>query len=115
MTIERLRVELWFWFHLALLLGSWAAPFLVSWPYLIGIYAIVLLQFAVLGRCVVNRLHELHDDQSNHTFYADILERLGFQPDRAKVRSFVRSWIYLVLLCVGLLWQEVLGHAPLLI
>lgn len=111
--MSRLKSTVWFWIHLVFLLASWAAPFLVTWKFLIPIYSLVLLQFFFFGRCLMNSEHGL-DDSADHTFYAELMEKFGLRPNRPLVRRFVRSWIYGVFVCVAIVWQVVLGHAPLL-
>lgn len=107
------KTNLWFVIHLVFLIGSWVAPFMITWKFLIPIYSLVLLQFVFFGRCLMNSEHGL-DDSDNHTFYAELMEKFGLRPNRKKVRGFVRSWIYLVFVCVAFVWQVVLGHSPLL-
>lgn len=102
-----------FWLHLLLLLLSLAGPFLFSWYVICAAYIGVLLQFAFLNRCVMNIEHGL-DDGGNHTFYALLLEMMGFRFDRGKVRKFVRFWLYIVLASVTFVWQIYLGFEPLI-
>ncbi len=109
-----LKLKTWFLIHLTFLFASWAAPFLITWKFLIPIYSLVLLQFLVFKRCLMNREHGLEDTGSDHTFYAELMEKIGLEPDRKKVRGFVRSWIYLVFVCVAFFWQVVLKNKPLL-
>ncbi|MEZ5013508.1 MAG: hypothetical protein R2794_04390 [Chitinophagales bacterium] len=103
----------WFILHCILLVGAWLAPFLLTWYWVIGIYALVILQFAVFGRCLMNEKHAL-DDSGNMTLYAYLLEKIGFRFSRAKVRVFVRSYLYGVLGLCTLYIQLVLHVRPLL-
>jgi hypothetical protein len=103
-----------FWFHLFITALSWFAPFLFSWYLPIAVYVFVLFQFAFWGRCLMNGEHDLADTDNDNTFYAFILESVGFKPNRQKVKRFVRWYLYFVLTAVTLIWQVVLGNAPLL-
>ncbi len=103
-----------FWFHLFITVLSWFAPFLFTWYLPIAVYIIVLLQFAFLGRCVINREHDLSDADEDSTFYAFILETVGFKPNRKKVKRFVRWYLYFILTATTLIWQLGLGNTPLL-
>lgn len=107
------KAVIWFWIHLFFLFASWVAPFVFPWKFLIIAYSTVLLQFVFFGRCLMNSEHGL-DDAANHTFYAELMEKMGMKPNRDKVKRFVRSWIYLVLFTIGFVWQEVLGKGYLL-
>lgn len=111
--MKKVKNVIWFIIHLIFLFASWAAPFLVTWKFLIPIYSLVLLQFVVFKRCLMNSEHGL-DDSDDHTFYAELMEKMGFKPNRKKVRGFVRSWIYLALVVVAFLWQVVLENEPIL-
>jgi hypothetical protein len=101
-----------FWFHLFITMLSWAAPFLFDWKWTLLAYCIVLLQFVVIGGCIVNRGHNL-DDSGENTFYAHLLEIIGFRFDRQKVKTFVRFWIYVILAGVTIVWQLVLNKASI--
>jgi hypothetical protein len=103
-----------FWFHLFITVLSWFAPFLFSWYLLVPFYGLVLLQFAVFGRCILNRAHDLSDEQTDSTFYAFILEAVGFKPDYKRVKRFVRFYLYFILSAMTLMYQVYLGNAPIL-
>ena len=103
-----------FWFHLFITVLSWFAPFLFSWYLLVPFYGLVLLQFAVFGRCILNRAHDLSDEQTDSTFYAFILEAMGFKPDYKRVKRFVRFYLYFILSAMALTYQLYFSHAPLL-
>ena len=105
---------LMFWFHLFITVLSWFAPFLFSWYLPIAVYVLVLLQFAVFDRCILNKEHDLADSDEDTTFYAFILESVGFKPNRKKVKQFVRWYLYFILTAITVTWQVVLGNSPLL-
>ena len=102
---------LMFWIHLFITLLSWVAPFMFSWYYLLPVYWTVMLQFWVFNRCLMNNEHALGEDD-DMTFYAHILELVGFNFNRAKVKFFCRRLLYPFLTAVTLIWQVVLGNAP---
>ncbi|HMX41854.1 MAG TPA: hypothetical protein PK971_13080 [Saprospiraceae bacterium] len=104
---------LFFSLHLAVTLLAWVAPFLISWTWLLPIYAAVMLQFAVFGRCLMNERHGLQETD-DRIFYTDLLEMLGFRLDRRRVKYWVRGWLYPTLAVVALIWQLGLGQHPLL-
>ncbi len=103
-----------YWLHLLLAILNVLGSFLFSWYLMLAAYATVLMQFQVFGRCLMNKEHGLNDDNENYTFYAHLLEKLGFNFDRRKVRVFVRGWMYLVLATITIVWQLGLGFKPLL-
>ena len=104
---------LMFWFHLFITLLSWVAPFMFSWYYLLPVYWMVMLQFAVFNRCLINKEHSLGEDD-NMTFYAHILELVGFNFKRDNVKFFCRRLLYPFLTTVTLIWHVVLGNTPTL-
>jgi hypothetical protein len=103
-----------FWFHLFITVLSWFAPFLFTWYLPIAVYIIVLCQFFVFGRCVLNRVHALSDESTDYTFYGYLLETVGFEVNHRKVKRFVRFYLYFILTAVTLTWQLVLKNAPLM-
>lgn len=101
-----------FWIHLFLTAISWFIPFLFDWKLVVSAYTVVLMQFVLFGGCLMNRGHGLEDSNNDHTFYAHLLEHLGFKFNRRKVKIVVRLWIYVFLTAVTLLYQVVLGFEP---
>jgi hypothetical protein len=111
MTKQSLLSSLAFWFYLFVTLLAWVAPFLVSWKWSIPVYAAVMLQFAFFGKCLMNEKHDMTEDQ-DATFYSYLLEKLGIRPNRKRLKFYVRKVFYPVLATVALIWQELLGNAP---
>jgi hypothetical protein len=102
-----------FWLHLAAVVATWVLPFLVQWKIAIAVYAAVMIQFAVFGKCLMNEHHGL-TETGDRIFYTEVLERMGFQPNERFVKVAVRQFLYPTLALVTLIWQLWLGHAPLL-
>ena len=86
---------------------------MVDWWIAVGIYAAVMIQFAVFGKCLMNEHHGL-DESGGRIFYTDLLERMGFNPDPLLVKTIVRKWLYPALSVVAIVWQLVLGNSPVL-
>lgn len=113
MSTHTLKSGIAFWLHLFVLVLAWVAPFMFSWQWSVPVYAAVMVQFAVFGRCLVNEHHDLSEDE-NVTFYSHLFEKMGFHPDRRRLKFYVRKVFYPVLATVSVIWQEVLGIEPLL-
>jgi hypothetical protein len=103
----------WFFLHLVLVILSWFAPFLVRWQIICLVYIGLLLQFKFIGKCVMNAKHGLGDEE-HKTFYSDVLEKMGYRPDRRKLKRIIHGYLYWVLMGVTLVWQVVLGNKYLL-
>jgi DNA segregation ATPase FtsK/SpoIIIE-like protein len=102
------------WFaHLFVTVLAWFTPFLFDWRWVAAAFALVLLQFRVFGACLMNRRHNL-PETDDHTFYAHLLENLGFRFNRRRVKIFVRRWLYPLLGCAAYGWQVLLGQVPLI-
>ena len=113
MKSQTLKSNLVFIFHLIITLLAWVAPFLFNWKILIPIYLAVLLQFALFGRCLMNKEHDM-EETDDATFYSHLFEKMGFQPNRSRLKFYVRRVFYPVLSVVAISWQEGLEIAPLL-
>ena len=113
MNAKAFKTELFFWLHLLVTLLAWVAPFLFSWQWSIPVYAAVMVQFAVFGRCLVNKEHNLSEDDHS-TFYSHLFEKMGFSPNRRRLKFYVRNVYYPVLATVSVVWQEVLNIQPAL-
>lgn len=105
--------NLTFWFHLLITILAWVGPFLFSWYLMVTAYLLVVLQFMVFGRCLLNARHDLADE-NDATFYSYLLEKFGYHPNRQTLKYWVHRYVYLFLAALTLLWQVVLGYEPLL-
>lgn len=106
-----LNGRVWFVFHLAITLLAWVGPFLFDWRLMITAYTLVMLQFLVFNRCLVNNKHNLSEDE-NMTFYAYLFEQLGVSFSRKKVKTVVRIWLYPAFGIIAYFFQVVLGFEP---
>jgi hypothetical protein len=113
MTTQSLKAGVAFWLHLLAVIATWFMPFLVSWKIATPIYAAVMIQFAIWGKCLMNEHHGL-DESGGRIFYTELLEKMGFNPDPPLVKTIVRQWLYPILAIVAVIWQVWLGKAPLL-
>jgi hypothetical protein len=113
MKTQTLKSELAFWLHLLVTLLAWVAPFLFSWQISLPVYAAVMLQFAVFGRCLANKHHDLSEDDHT-TFYSHLFEKMGFRPNRRRLKFYVRNVYYPVLATFSIFWQEFLEIEPLI-
>lgn len=99
--------------HLLGVIATWILPFMVSWPIALTVYAAVTIQFAVFGKCLMNEHHGLKEE-GDRIFYTDVLEKMGFNPNPRVVKTVVRKYLYPSLAVVTLIYQLILGNAPLL-
>lgn len=102
----------WFYFHLVVVILSWAGPFLVSWYILDPVYILVIVQFIIFDRCLVNARHGLHEGE-DRTFYSELFESMGLKPKRRPLKIFVRRYLYILLSIAAILIQEGLHFKPL--
>lgn len=113
MTYQTLKSNFLYTVHLLAVFATWVLPFTVNWMLAVAVYATVMIQFAIFGKCLMNEHHGLQEE-GERIFYTDVLERMGFQPNPALVKTIVRKWLYPSLAIVTLIWQLWLGHKPLL-
>lgn len=103
-----------FWFHVVVTLLAWVGPFLIPWWLLVPAYLLVLLQFLIFNRCLLNAQHDLKDENDT-TFYSYLFEKMGWQPNRSTLKLWVRRYFYIILAAFTLLWQKVLGFQALVL
>ncbi|MCR9290979.1 hypothetical protein OAF63_05020 [Saprospiraceae bacterium] len=103
-----------FWVHLLIMVLAWTGPFLVSWWLMILAYLAVQFQYAYFKKCLMNEKHDLQEHEDNYTFYAWIFEQLGFNPNRKRLKFYVRNVYNYCLGTFTIFWQVVLGNEPLL-
>lgn len=102
-----------FWFHLFITALAWVAPFLFPWQWVVSVFGIIILQFLVFKRCLLNASHDLNA-REDATFYSYLMEACGMQVNHRKVKRFVHDYLYAILGLVALFWQVYLGNKPLL-
>lgn len=103
-----LKTKIVFALHLFVTILAWVAPFLFPWQLCLAAYGLVMLQFHVFGRCLMNAHHGLAED-GDRIFYTDLLEKMNFYPNRKRVKFFVRKVLYPSMAVIAVLWQVVLG------
>ncbi|MDX1910527.1 MAG: hypothetical protein SFV22_03525 [Saprospiraceae bacterium] len=113
MHLLSIKSGLAFWLHVASVIATWLMPFLVSWPVAVAVYAAVMIQFAIWGKCLMNEHHGLNESDGR-IFYTDLLEKMGFKPHPPLVKTIVRRWLYPSLALLAFTWQYLLQHPPLL-
>lgn len=102
-----------FWVHVFITALAWLGPFLFSWYLLVAVFLIVLVQFMIWDRCLLNGSHDLEDKEET-TLYSYVIEKLGYDVDRTELRLWVREYFYVLLSAIAIIWQAVLGFEPLL-
>jgi len=102
-----------FWFHVFITALAWVGPFLFSWYLMVPAYLIVLVQFIIFKRCLLNGKHEL-DESGDATFYSYLFEKLGLEVNKKTLKLWVRRYFYVILSAITLIWQLLLGFDPLL-
>lgn len=100
-----------FWAHLLFIASTYAFPFLFSleWLALIGI--LLLLQDAIVGNCILNVIQFRGTDE--RSFYHYYLRKLGLEAERRALDKAIAHSVPAAILTATLVWQVLLGHAPL--
>lgn len=113
MSTNTIKSKALFGLHLLSVIATWLMPFLISWKIAVAVYAAVMIQFAIWGKCLMNEHHGL-DESDGRIFYTELFEKMGFRPNPGLVKTIVRQWLYPLLALVSVLWQVVLGNKALL-
>jgi len=110
--ISQRKSRVWFMAHLGLVILAWTGPFIFDWYLMIAGYSVVLLQFVVFRRCLINARHNLNEEVDDHTFYAELLESIGIYLPRKPLKKFVRNWLYILLGGFAFCLQYFGGYVP---
>ncbi len=102
-----------FWIHLVITALAWIGPFLFSWQIMCFAYGIILLQFLVFDKCLLNAKHDLTDSE-DATFYSYLFETVGMTVNRPLIKTIARKYLYFILGGLSWFWQSYLGFEPLL-
>ena len=106
--------KIYFSIHLFGVGLAWAGPFLFSWEIMVPVYSLVIAQFIIFKKCLMNEKHGIEENDENQTVYSELFEIMGFQPNRPKLKSFIRNYLHVILAVFTLIWQVGLGFEPLL-
>lgn len=109
----KLRYNGIFWIHLAVTLGAWLGPFLIDWRLISAAYILVVLQFLIFGKCLMNQHHDLDESKGDDTFYSTLLESIGIHIPKSPLKKFVRRYLYLLLAVFSYLWQVIWQNPPI--
>jgi len=111
---EETPFGLFSWFHLAIVIGCYASPFLFSWVILTIALVLGYIQEFLFKGCVLTKL-QFKNKKSKDTFHNFLFNKIGLNLNKEKV-YFVSTWIIPGSLFVfSLLWQVVLGVSPVII
>lgn len=113
--VDDVKLNFAFWFHLFITFLAVFGWFMFSWWLMAIAYTIVMLQFFVFDRCVLNAEHDLHGNEDS-TFYSFLFESIGLNIPRKPLKNFVRKFLYPILGVLAFFWQSSeygLGIAPL--
>ncbi|MEZ4925432.1 MAG: hypothetical protein R3A50_04085 [Saprospiraceae bacterium] len=113
MATQSLKTRFLFTLHLLAVFATWLIPFLVNWKIALLVYAAVMIQFAIFGKCLMNEHHGTAE-VDDRIFYHEFLEPLGFRFSGGGLKFFVRRLLYPALALFTLVWQLFLGHEPLI-
>jgi hypothetical protein len=97
--------------HTLLIILLYASPFWLSWKLILILIVLNYLQLFLFGGCVLT-IRQFRSVEIS--FQEWLLDRLGVKVDRPKFNRFLKWQLPFILLALSLLWQEVLGFAPLI-
>jgi len=106
--------KIYFSIHLFGVGLAWTGPFLFSWEIMVSVYSLVIAQFIIFKKCLMNEKHGLEESDDDSTVYSELFELMGFQPNRQKLKFFIRNYLHVILAVFTLIWQVGLGFEPLL-
>jgi hypothetical protein len=106
-------LNLAFWFHLFITILAWIGPFLLPWYVMVFSYSVVTIQFYIFGRCLLNKSHNLKDENSA-TFYSVLFNLVHISHNPKKLKFWVRNWFYPILALFTLVLQLVFKYRPLI-
>ncbi len=111
--MHQFRTTLFFLLHAAVIVFVYTSPLLVSWSTIIWLIALYYVQLILIGCCVLTML-EFGTLTPPSSFHHHYLERLGITISQQRlsfILDFIIPWI---ILSLAIIWQESLGHTPLL-
>lgn len=105
-----MKEEFLVFLHTILLLVSWLSPFWLDWKIIFICIGLYELQMFLFKGCILINLQFNKNirKETDMTMYAYWLEKLGFKPNRKKLK-FLSSYIMpLIILLLTLVWQILL-------
>lgn len=102
--------------HTLLIILAWASPFYLDWKIiLIGIF-IISIQELIFKGCILTNLqfNKKIKAKSDNTMYYFYLEKIGFKPNKKKIKFLARYIFPLIILILAIIWQILLNHSPII-
>ncbi len=82
----------YFWIHLVIVIIMWSSPFWLAWKIILFGVFLYYLQLITFGDCLLIK-KQFNTKKRIMTIYTQILEYLGFKPNR-KVMVFISDYIF---------------------
>lgn len=100
-------------FHTILIILAWTSPFYLDWKLILIGEIIISLQYMIFGGCTLTNLqfNKKAKAKSDNTMYSYYLQKLGFKPNKKKVKFLAKYIFPLLILLFALIWQIILKHS----
>jgi len=105
--------NIYFWFHLILLLLAYASPWLFNWQLIVIGVVLLQIQYWVIDGCYLTKL-EMGKDK-NQTFVWYYLKQIFPKLSAVKTKFVIRFVIPVILVGLGYYLQEIMNLIPLII
>ena len=96
--------------HFLIIVLVYLSPFVFSWKLILIFISLYYLQLLIFGNCILT-IKQFKEKNRDTTFYSHVLNKLGFNPNKRKVRVIVDYCVPWIILAISLIWQVILGHS----
>ena len=96
-----------FWTHLILIILIWTSPFFINWKIILFFIFLYYLQLIIIGDCIITK-KQFKTKKREMTFYSFLLESIGFNFSRKKIKYLADNVFPWIILFIALVWQLIL-------
>jgi len=111
-----MKEEIFAGMHTIIILLAWLSPFWLDWKIIIACLILYFLQIFIFKSCILTNIQFKGKitKRSDMTMYAFWAEKMGFKPDRKKLK-FSSSYIMPTLILMAtIIWQILLKMGVLI-
>jgi hypothetical protein len=106
-----MKKELLVTIHTLLIILVWTSPFWLDWKLILGGIFLLIIQNIIFRGCILTNLQfsKKINKKVDDTMYSYYLEKLGFNPNKKKIKLLARYIFPIIILGITIIWQIILN------
>jgi hypothetical protein len=97
--------------HTILIILVWTSPFWLDWKLILVCILLLSIQYIIFKGCALTNLQFSNkiNKKVEDTMYSYYLEKIGFKPNKRRIKFLARYIFPIIILGLALIWQIILN------